>query len=184
MEDNGGIAQLIVFIVVGVLYGIATILKKVNEWVNRKRMMSPQGGASRESRPPQQETQPPRTARDLLGDLERTLTGQTETEEPGQAPFYAPPPASQAPTLSRRETRTSAAPSFPMAEESEWTRPARSKAARVNRAQVGHLAVLRTAQDLRQGILMREILGPPVSLRGRRPGPASPRPGRRPEATA
>jgi hypothetical protein len=185
MDDNT--IQLVLAVLIGVGYAVAAAVKKIDRWIQTNRL--PREARERQSAPrPDSRSVPveressqsstgekpapkPHAApRDLMRELERAFGVVIEEEEPAAPPVPIPVPAPKPPPPDAREGRARDEQGVSSAVQRRAAPTAVSaargrNAIRVRQRGVGHLAILRDRDDLRRGILAREILGPPKALR-------------------
>ncbi|MBN1867692.1 hypothetical protein JW916_10405 [Candidatus Sumerlaeota bacterium] len=185
MDENS--LQLVLLVLIGVVYAVVAVVKKIDKWIQTHRFprdmrepgpASPAAPSEAPSRPPSRgETPAPRprdVARDLMRELERAFGGVTVEEAPSAPPIPVPPPpppgrpaATPVPVEPRDDVWPRSQDGAPsVARRRSVSGGSRTEGtAQVQRRQLGHLAALRSRDDLRRGVLVHEILGPPKSLR-------------------
>ena len=183
------VVQLIIILLVVFGSAIATLLRRLDRWIQEHRFPPgerPAGAASRPSVPEpapkptveEEEAEEPATV--LMRELERALL---DRERPHPAPPRAePPPIAPLPghlaprpsdevVLARRAAVVRAVDEAAAPLPSVRPQPAAAPptavygAASVSRHRYGHLAQLHSPADLRKAIVLTEILGPPACYR-------------------
>ena len=190
--ENDNIIQLIVFILIGVGYAVVAVIKKMDKWIQVHRMPQPRAPEQGpplprpgQPHPPAERDQRKNLATTLMEELQKALVEARGEPEAPPPPVAPPPPPGRAPAASYasepRGATQSAATSHRKRRNVAGIRQTRTgeritasgirmmEAASVERARLGHLAVLRSAADIRNGIVLHEILGPPRALRPFRP---------------
>lgn len=183
--------QVILVILIGLAYGVAAVVKKINAWVKQHRFPPKGKEKAAPFGPPQHPPTPQLTAAPpektlaesqsvqttLMKELKKALGGLElgREKEPDllAEPKFGPIPSPVVKTP----------PPIPREYDSEFDESAQAirttsdgkrvtstgivvqDAAKVARVQFDHLAVLKSPQDLNRAILMHEILAPPRSRR-------------------
>jgi hypothetical protein len=170
-------------LIVVVLIGLAALVQAIIRWVaERNRQRAREGRSGTPGEPPAEKPRPlqaigdqvSREVRKYLGEIGPREETPRKAPPPAPAPAPTPPPAPEPIRLRPPETPRSREEVVPAPPEvrpkSIRVRPrVRRKAGRPHpspRMPFG------SKEDLRRAILAREILGPPVSMRGRRRDPS------------
>jgi len=189
MEDTPPI-QMIVMVLIGVVYAIGTVIKKIDRWIQVHRMPpdmrlgqeqpAPSAAPPRTPEPREMERRPGPAAQPkpaeagaiLMRELQRAL-GVPETAQQAQEAAPKPPspvpeasPAAEPPSRAEGAERlTSAIRRTADRRRITSTGIVVEEAARVTQRDMSHLALLRNPEDLKRAVLLHEILSPPRSLR-------------------
>lgn len=187
--DDGGIVQVIIFALIVFGSVIASIIKKVNRWIEVHRKPRdmrpvqpgqaqapaptlPAGGAA-EPQPGGGAAAPAKSTRAVLREeLGKALSGMGAAETPEEEAPAAPAPRLPAAASAERESKSlmqgPALRTTASGQRVSASGIVMQDVAEVKRVDRGHLAVLQSAADLRRAVLFQVILSPPVSARGGR----------------
>jgi hypothetical protein len=178
--DEAPSINMILMVLIGVVYGIGAVIKKIDRWIQVHRMPREMRPGQEQPAPPPPETPDPRETEPqaaaqptpseagaiLMRELQKALGVPEQAQQKPEQPVS--PPEKKLPVEQPPKRAEHAAPAIRRTTDGRRitsTGIVVEEAARVVEKDMSHLAILRTPEDLKRAVLLHEILSPPRSLR-------------------